>query len=1182
MAQAGTELGPFVLTRVIGKGAMGVVWEAEHRYGGGSVAIKFLHAQSLQDDWALESFRKEVRAQAGLAHNGVVTVLDHGLVPRPAPGGLTPGAPFLVMELIDGIPLHTYTGRLPWARLRDVMLQLLDGLAHAHARGVIHRDLKPGNVLVLRNKAGKVPHPESRAPFRLKLTDFGLAQALDRSTESDGVVAGTPAYMAPEQLYGLWRDQGSWTDLYSVACMAWSLATGDPPFGRDLDVLGFRDAHLHQPPPPFTPAYPCPTGFEAWLRRMLTKRPNERFQGAAEAAFALISLDEQVAKETVQAIDLPTGREAPVTLTSFRLQAIPMDASVSQIDEDLVTRVLQEIEAQKAERANDPTPEPTLTAWPRMRPPMPVKWRHPRPPRRPDPMPGVGLNLFALRHIPLVGRERERDMLWAAMEQVHRTCRQRAVVITGQAGCGKSRLSRWLCERAEEVGAATVLKAFHNREGSASSGLVGMITRHLRLSGLEREEVRARLGRFGELADALTDLVRPHPGVRFASNRERNGLVLRLLERLARPPHEHQAGWPLLVLLDDVHWSTESLAFVEQVLSSARSVPVLFVLTVQDEAMGKLPRVRETLQSMRRQLQPLELAPMTHAEHRLLVDELLAMEETLAKAVADRTAGNPQFAMQLLGDWVARDLLESSPLGFRLVRGSRIDLPPDLKAVWRERIQEELHGQREGMEALELAAVLGDEVDLEEWKSVCRMAHVLPAVGLLGRLTQQRLLRTIEDGAAFQFGNAMLREALLLQARDLQRLSRWHRACAQMLQRRPDAGESESERLGRHLLLSGQVEVALQVLLKGARQAITRSLLDSARRQLAMRERAMAGTRVSPADPRWGEGWLARAWLLFVERSFEESEKWVSRAEKAAAYHKWQAVSARAARERSRFLRRAGKPDEAVTVLNTALDGARRLGDDELKASCQLGLAALLLTQGKLDQVDAHLDEAREAYAWEGQESGMADCDVYAGRGALLAGELSRAREMIGRALELYETARASWKVAECHNMLGEIARADRDLDAARTHYAQAAELLDSIGHPDPYVPRVNLGLVLAAQGRAEEARQVLEPNLEPIARGRSPQLAGSVHLGLLLPLAQLNDWKAWDWHFQEGLRVIDDTGFVDMENAHLAELAAVACVGRGDPNRARMIYRVAFEQWKALGRMDEAYDVRDKIVDLA
>ncbi len=190
-------LGPFdlYLHASAGKGGMATVWSARHRVTGTPVAVKVLDRVQAQDEIFVAAFASEVRAVAGLEHPSVVHVLDHGLVPALADsrsnGALPEGSPFLVMEYASAgtllsVPPPDGDG------LIAVLRSVLEALAHAHARGVIHRDIKAGNVLLC-------GADDLRPGW--KLSDFGLAVGLGDDPEAsafgDGVV-GTPSYMAPE------------------------------------------------------------------------------------------------------------------------------------------------------------------------------------------------------------------------------------------------------------------------------------------------------------------------------------------------------------------------------------------------------------------------------------------------------------------------------------------------------------------------------------------------------------------------------------------------------------------------------------------------------------------------------------------------------------------------------------------------------------------------------------------------------------------------------------------------------------------------------------------------------------------------------------------------------------------------------------------------------------------------
>jgi tetratricopeptide (TPR) repeat protein len=271
--------GPFDLVAPLGAGAMGVVWRARHHRYGVEVAVKVLTARgAAQSQVAL--FEAEIRAAAGLFHPNLVRPLDAGRVDLAAEvasrGALRSGTPWFAMELVAGRPLTDHCGKLAWPAAGEVLSDLLAALGHAHARGVLHLDVKPPNVLVA----------EDGGRGRPTLTDFGLAglRHLQR-----GKVAGSPWYMAPEQFDGDSAGLGPWTDLYGLGCMAVELVRGRPPFDF-ADPRLVRDAHRGARPPDVEGTAPVPAGFDRWVGRLLAKDPGGRFATAAEAAAGLRSL----------------------------------------------------------------------------------------------------------------------------------------------------------------------------------------------------------------------------------------------------------------------------------------------------------------------------------------------------------------------------------------------------------------------------------------------------------------------------------------------------------------------------------------------------------------------------------------------------------------------------------------------------------------------------------------------------------------------------------------------------------------------------------------------------------------------------------------------------------------------------------------------------------------------------
>ena len=234
--------GDWDLIKLIGYGAMGEVWLARHHHRDTEAAVKLMLRGEANNRRLATLIAAEVRAVAGLHHPHIVDVLDYGHL-SPTAEVLTSGrqralTPWFTITLARGGTLEERCGHLNWSDCHRVLVALLDALAHAHARGVVHLDLKPANVLL-------DPRPDGD---QVLLTDFGLAGALASFTGSPGLL-GTPHTMSPEQFEQDRSNFGPWTDMYALGCLAYHLVQGRPPFpGRTVETL--RQAHLHDAPPP--------------------------------------------------------------------------------------------------------------------------------------------------------------------------------------------------------------------------------------------------------------------------------------------------------------------------------------------------------------------------------------------------------------------------------------------------------------------------------------------------------------------------------------------------------------------------------------------------------------------------------------------------------------------------------------------------------------------------------------------------------------------------------------------------------------------------------------------------------------------------------------------------------------------------------------------------------------------
>lgn len=260
---AGRELDGYLLEEEVGRGGMAWVWRARHQVLGRPAALKILAPELARDERFVERFLREARAAAQLEHPNIVPIYETGEAD---------GYHFIAMKLLEGRTLREgiERGPTPPEEVSLILGQVAEALDYAHSRGFVHRDIKPGNIMI-----------DDR--FNVTLTDFGIARAADdMSITATGLLVGTPAYMAPEQAQGLPASPRS--DIYALGILAYELLTGATPFG-DRTPHAIILAHLHEPP---QPAHERSDGIDpalsAVVEQALAKQPEERYATAGEFA----------------------------------------------------------------------------------------------------------------------------------------------------------------------------------------------------------------------------------------------------------------------------------------------------------------------------------------------------------------------------------------------------------------------------------------------------------------------------------------------------------------------------------------------------------------------------------------------------------------------------------------------------------------------------------------------------------------------------------------------------------------------------------------------------------------------------------------------------------------------------------------------------------------------------------
>lgn len=302
------QLGRYEIVAELGRGAMGAVFRARDPRIDRVVAIKTIAvagASAKDMEEYRQRFFREAQAAGRLSHPGIVTIFD-------VDEDQASHTPFIVMEYVDGRPLDEFVAanadnRLPLATAVDLVQQIAVALDYAHASGIVHRDIKPGNVLVT---------PENRT----KIADFGIAKLSMMEVTVPGQVLGTPAYMSPEQLSGNAIDGRS--DLFSLGVIAYWLLTGVKPFtGQSITEVSIQVAT--KDPAPATQAAPeLNKDFDYILRRALAKDPAQRYQHGKELAADLQDvLAGRAPRSRASTVEIPARTEQTIAVPAQQAKA---------------------------------------------------------------------------------------------------------------------------------------------------------------------------------------------------------------------------------------------------------------------------------------------------------------------------------------------------------------------------------------------------------------------------------------------------------------------------------------------------------------------------------------------------------------------------------------------------------------------------------------------------------------------------------------------------------------------------------------------------------------------------------------------------------------------------------------------------------------------------------------------
>ncbi len=978
----------------LGEGGMGRVLRVRDVVLGVPVAIKLVRPDLASDERFRRLFELEVRISARFCHPNVVPIHDHGL--------LADGTPYLGLAFADAGSFALYRGLPPeWPVLLRLMRELLDALAHLHARGVLHRDLKPENVLLWRDPDAEV---------HVWLADLGLANAADDLARRKGRTEGTPGYMSPEQRRGAPREYGSWTDIFSLAVMLWEVTTGSRPFPDEwVDLPDL---------PPFVPRMAVPTRLGHLLGLALAAEPLSRFDLAADFRAELGRLGPPVRMRAPPPSAPAPGAEVQGTVYGFDPDALARFAVPSW---------------------NRPPPDPLPEAWP-----APV---------------GLGgrarasLPLFALRELPLVAREPWIQQLWEEATKTATTKRPRAVIVVGEAGSGKTHIVETFVRTLEEGGWGESVHLRYEQPAGPDDGYAGAARGLIRPWNESADSLRGRLARRLARERGARDLAVEGEAtalVRWAGLGEDRvevpaGYGLREVYR-----HLDARLWRCVscLVIDDAQWAVEEgdgLAIAEAVLQSTDGEaerPLLVVALVREEALAADKRLAARVDALTGLgASRIDVPRLDLAGTRRLLAEALALTPELADRVATRCEGNPLFARQVLVEWSSRGwLVDSGGLVFDLAPGVEADavLPADAATLLLARLESlaVASGEPEALrDAAHLAALAGRSLPAELVDEL-----LSPSISAFARGCGL----WVPDGTGLQFDGALLHQALRAQAESREDIARLH---LRLVEAWAAVGSRTGVRadlaIGRHAAAGGAWERAREALFLAAAQAAHagRAQELEAAAQLAAEVCHRLGDRVGAARAALAHGQALDA----AGRAAEASQRYAIA--KIGLEGSDAEAGVRATLGLGRAALQRGELGEALRWTGEALVKARAIHAPLLEARAGLAQGWVEQERRNFDGAELLFARAGNRFAREGDARGVAEAALGQAIVARRRGEFDEALGLITESLQASQEVddpigrlRALLARAEVHRLRGDAAAAEADLSLA----ADGAESLGS------------------------------------------------------------------------------------------------------------------------------------------
>jgi serine/threonine protein kinase/type II secretory pathway predicted ATPase ExeA len=1006
---------------VLGEGGMGIVYRcADLARNEEAVALKrVIVPETEHAEEYIMWFYKEARALAALDHPGIVGARDFG--------SLRDGSPYLAMDLAPGQSLHELShAGLDWPTIWEVVDQILSALAHAHARGIIHGDLKPSNVLV-----EEIPGE----PPRVHMLDFGLAwlkfdthdERLDGEKSPEykpHAGAGTPGFMAPEQIQHEQHHVCGATDIYSLGCILYRLLARTPPFsGTPKELL---KQHAFSPVPPLAPAFDIPKGVAPIVERMLQKDPWDRWEFAAET------------KRLWAAFRPLVGDQADYILPQVRSsqsRALPKGTGFLGRNPNL-----------------DPNPERTT-------------------------------GLLSIRQSPLVGREEVRQQLREICDDVVDGVGplHRLVILVGPAGAGKSRIAEWLCQAVHEEGTMIPIHARYRPLRGPLDGVVGAVTRYYNFERADRNTIEHSLLRRWKVGEhekgertwvaGAAEWFRPRApgertpvgpsGVRFTLDTvaTRRTVSRHVVRRVGK-------GRKLLFWLDDLHnASASTFEGFRRMHEEDADQPYVIVATVRAEEVHLGTPAAERLREIRELMdgRAIDVTPLEPETTRLLIRKSLELEDDAVEEATRRSRGNPLFALQQLHAWALMGNME--------LRGGSYHVAPDILAVrpqttaelWKSRLS---IVPKENRKAAFAVAAISSDLRREVLASLLRELG-LNADDCIRDLQRAEIL--IPRGPdRYSWPHALLQEYLSGQLAKRADKTRIYQAAAEALKGHPLAATRRVVRQRvMNLIQAGVPDKAAHLLFEflqnswnGQREPLsTLSDLDLLRGKLSGSTRAHQ------------DRWRAEA-LRHVGRT-SEAKEYIERSLNAFAQADDRINVAHCQRMLGHIGADLGNSIEGKKSAEAALLTFEQLGDELGQAQAEAVLAEIGYLLGDFESARKYVAAGGRHFAAMDQPLGRGQCLLLASWVEHSEGAVERSRKLALEAHAEFERVGYRLGTAQANASLAHVEHRMMNLHAAEAGANEALLAFEALRTPRGQAAcRRLLTMVAIDTDRFEEARR--------------------------------------------------------------------------------------------------------------